>query len=151
MGKLKHRLKNRHLQMIALGGTIGTGLFFGAAKSIALTGPSIILAYILGGILMYIIMRALGEMTAHKPNSGSFSEYAHQYINGYAGFIAGWNAWFEYAVVCMVDLTALTLFLDYWIPSTPHWIICLVVLVFFTIINLISVKFFGEFEIYFAR
>ena len=72
--------------MIALGGAIGTGLFFGAAKSIQLTGPSIILSYIIGGLVMYIIMRALGEMVVHEPNSGAFSHYAHKYVGGYLGF-----------------------------------------------------------------
>ncbi|MCE2705656.1 MAG: amino acid permease [Proteobacteria bacterium] len=148
--KLKHKLKNRHLQMIALGGVIGTGLFFGSAKSIHLTGPSIVLSYILCGIVMFIIMRALGEMSVYKPNSGSFSEYAHEYIGPYAGFIAGWNAWFEYTIVCMTELTAVGFFLDYWIPGVPHWETCLVLLMFFTTVNLISVRFFGEFEFYFA-
>ncbi len=148
--KLQHKLRNRHLQMIALGGVIGTGLFFGSAKSIHLTGPSIVLSYILGGIVMFIIMRAIGEMSVHQPHPGSFSEYAHKYIGPYAGFIAGWNAWFEYTVVCMVELTAVTFFLDYWIPGVPHWIICLAILVLFTIVNLISVRFFGEFEFWFA-
>ncbi|TXI92701.1 MAG: amino acid permease [Neisseriales bacterium] len=148
--ELKHKLKNRHIQMIALGGVIGTGLFFGAAKSIQSTGPSIILSYILGGIVIYIIMRALGEMTVFKPSSGSFSDYANTYINNYAGFIAGWTAWFEYTVVCMVELTAVTFFLDYWIPGLPHWLICLGLLVLFTFIQLISVKMFGEFEFWFA-
>lgn len=147
---LKHKLKNRHIQMIALGGVIGTGLFFGAAKSIQSTGPSIILSYILGGIVIYIIMRALGEMTVYRPSSGSFSDYAHQYISAYAGFIAGWTAWFEYTVVCMVELTAVTFFLDFWIPGLPHWLICLGLLILFTSIQLISVKMFGEFEFWFA-
>ena len=144
--KLQHPLKNRHIQMIALGGVIGTGLFFGAAKSIQSTGPSIILSYILGGLVIYIIMRALGEMTVHHPSSGSFSDYANRYINSYAGFIAGWTAWFEYTVVCMVELTAVTFFLDYWIPGLPHWLICLGLLLVFTMVQLISVRLFGEFE-----
>lgn len=148
--KLQHKLKNRHLQMIALGGVIGTGLFFGSAKSIHLTGPSIVLSYILGGIVMFIIMRAIGEMSVHQPHPGSFSEYAHEYMGPYAGFIAGWNAWFEYTVVCMVELTAVTFFLDFWIPGIPHWIICLSILILFTIVNLVSVRFFGEFEFWFA-
>jgi amino acid transporter, AAT family len=147
---LKHKLKNRHLQMIAIGGVIGTGLFFGSAKSIHLTGPSIILSYMLGGLIMYIIMRALGEMTIYSPSSGSFSEYAHQYLGNYAGFIAGWNAWFEYTVVCMVELTAVTLFFDYWVQGIPHWLICLIILTIFTAINLSSIRFFGEFEFWFA-
>ena len=148
--KLQGKLKNRHIQMIALGGVIGTGLFFGAAKSIQSTGPSIILSYILGGIVIYIIMRALGEMTVHHPSSGSFSDYANRYINNYTGFIAGWTAWFEYTVVCMVELTAVTFFLDYWIPGLPHWLICLGLLAVFTSVQLVSVKMFGEFEFWFA-
>jgi AAT family amino acid transporter len=96
---LSKKLKNRHLQMIALGGVIGTGLFFGSAKSIHSTGPSIILSYLLGGIIIYIILRALGEMTVANPSSGSFSQYAHQYLGKYL-FLAGvlglniqWYVW----------------------------------------------------------
>lgn len=147
---LKHKLQNRHIQMIALGGVIGTGLFFGAAKSIQATGPSIILAYLLGGLVIYIIMRALGEMTVHKPSSGSFSDYANTYLGKYAGFISGWTAWFQYTVVCMVELTAVTVFLDYWIPGLPHWLICLGLLIIFTSVQLISIRLFGEFEFWFA-
>jgi len=147
---LSKKLKNRHLQMIALGGVIGTGLFFGSAKSIHSTGPSIILSYLLGGIIIYIILRALGEMTVANPSSGSFSQYAHQYLGKYAGFISGWSAWFEYTVVCMVELTAVTVFFDYFIPGLPHWLLCAFILVFFTAINLTSVKVFGEFEFWFA-
>lgn len=148
--KLSHKLKNRHLQMIALGGVIGSGLFFGSAKSIHLTGPSIILAYLLGGLMIYIIMRALGEMTVDNPSSGSFSEYAHNYVSPYAGFISGWSAWFEYTVVCMVELTVVTIFFDSLIPGIPHWVLGLGILVFFTLINLLNVKVFGEFEFWFA-
>ena len=150
MQKLEHKLKNRHLQMIALGGVIGTGLFFGSAKSIHQTGPSIVLAYLLGGFVIYIILRALGEMTVDDPNPGSFSQYATNYIGNYAGFISGWSAWFQYTVVCMVELTAVTVFFDYFIPGVPHWILCAFILIFFTAINLISVKAFGEFEFWFA-
>jgi L-asparagine transporter-like permease len=148
--QLKHKLKNRHIQMIALGGVIGTGLFFGSAKSIQSTGPSIILSYILGGIVIYIIMKALGEMTVYRPSSGSFSDYATSYVSKYAGFITGWTAWFEYTVVCMVELTAVTFFLDYWMPGLPHWAICLGLLFAFTLVQLVSVKLFGEFEFWFA-
>ena len=147
---LDHKLTSRHLRMIALGGVIGTGLFFGLSKSIALTGPSIILSYILGGIVMFIIMRALGEMCVYNPSSGAFSHYANEYIGKYAGFISGWNAWFEYTVVCMVELTAISFFLDYWIHSMPHWVMCLAILIIFMNINLINVKLFGEFEFWFA-
>jgi len=136
--------------MIALGGAIGTGLFFGSAKSIQMTGPSIVLSYIFGGIVLFIIMKALGEMTVHRPNTGAYTQYAHAYIGPYAGFISGWNAWFEYTVVCMVELTAITFFLDLWVTSVPHWLICLVLLLIFAAINLMSVRLFGEFEFWFA-
>ena len=147
---LQHKLKNRHLQMIAIGGVIGTGLFFGSAKSIQMTGPSIVLSYLLGGLVIYIIMRALGEMVVDHPNSGSFSEYAHRYLGKYAGFIVGWTAWFEYTVVCMVEITAVTFFLDYWFPGISHWQVCLGILILFTVINLMSIRLFGEFEFWFA-
>ena len=91
--KLKHGLSERHILMIALGSAIGTGFFFGAGESIKLAGPAILLSYALGGIMMYIIVRALGEMSVNEPSSGSFSYYAYKYIGNYAGFISGWNYW----------------------------------------------------------
>lgn len=146
---LSHTLKLRHIIMIAIGSAIGTGLFFGAGKSILLAGPSILLAYLIGGIIMYIVIRALGEMTVHEPNVGSFSHYAFKYFGHYAGFISGWNYWFNYIIVCMLELTATTMFLDYWFHA-PHWITSLIALIIFAIINLRSVKLFGEFEFWFA-
>lgn len=136
--------------MIALGGAIGTGLFFGLAKTIHLTGPSIILAYLIGGVIIYIISAALGEMTIHNPSSGAFSEYARIYLGNFAGFLSGWSAWFEYCIVCMVELTAVALFSEFIYPNSLHWLICLSVLIVFTIINLLNVKIFGEFEFWFA-
>lgn len=136
--------------MIALGGAIGTGLFFGAAKSIAITGPSIIAAYIIGGLLMYIIMRALGEMVVHEPNSGAFSYYANKYVGSYLGFLSGWYAWLEYTIVCMLEITAVTVFLDLWMPGIPHWLTVAVILIVFFIINIMNVDLFGEFEFWFA-
>lgn len=136
--------------MIALGGAIGTGLFFGAAKSIQVTGPSIVAAYFIGGIVMYIIMRALGEMVVHEPNSGAFSYYAHKYVGEYLGFISGWYAWFEYTIVCMLEITAVTIFLDLWFPTIPHWIMIAAILLVFFVINIVNVDLFGEFEFWFA-
>ena len=143
-------LKTRHILMIALGSAIGTGLFFGAGESISLAGPSILLAYLIGGIIMYIVIRALGEMTVQEPNSGSFSYYAYKYIGNYAGFISGWNYWFLYIIVCMLELTASTMFLDYWFPHSAHWLVALGILGVFALINLNKVSFFGEFEFWFA-
>jgi L-asparagine transporter-like permease len=144
------KLKNRHIQMIAIGGAIGTGLFYGAAKSIQLTGPSIILSYLIGGIMMYIIMRALGEMTVHSPNSGAFSHYAYQYVGNYLGFLSGCFAWFEYTIVCMLEVTVVAAFLDYWLPGVPHWLTIAAILGIFFAINMMQVRLFGEFEFWFA-
>ncbi len=148
--KLKHGLSKRHILMIALGSAIGTGFFFGAGESIKLAGPAILLSYAIGGIMMYIIVRALGEMAVAEPSSGSFSYYADKYIGNYAGFVSGWNYWFNYIIVCMLELTATGIFMDYWFPSSVHWIITLVVMLIFMGINLLNVKFFGEFEFWFA-
>jgi L-asparagine transporter-like permease len=147
---LLHTLTSRHILMIALGSAISTGLFFSSAESIRLAGASILLAYTIGGIIMYIVVRALGEMVVYEPNVGSFSYYAYKYIGKYAGFMAGWNYWFNYIIVCMLELTASTMFLEYWFPNSPHWIMATIILIIFAFINLISVKFFGEFEFWFA-
>jgi AAT family amino acid transporter len=150
LNKLKKGLTSRHIIMIALGSSIGTGFFFGAGESIQLAGPSIILAYLLGGIMMYIIVRALGEMCVAEPNSGSFSFFANKYMGHYAGFISGWNYWFNYIIVCMLELTACGLFMDYWFPESTHWMINLVVMLVFMGINLLNVRIFGEIEFWFA-
>lgn len=136
--------------MIAIGGAIGTGLFYGSAKSIQLTGPSIVLAYLLGGFIMYVIMRALGELTVYAPNSGAFSHYAYQYVGDYLGFLSGWFAWFEYTIVCMLEVTVVAAFLDYWIPGVPHWVSIAVILGIFFFINMLQAGLFGEFEFWFA-
>lgn len=147
---LKKSLTSRHVLMIALGSAIGTGFFFGTGKSIQLTGPSILLAYILGGIMMYIVVRALGEMSVAEPNSGSFVFFAHKYVNNYLGFVAGWNYWFNYILVCMIELTACSLFIDYWLPSSSHWLTTSIVMIVFLFINDLSVRIFGEIEFWFA-
>ncbi len=146
---LQHKLKNRHIQMIALGGAIGTGFFLASSSAIQMTGPSIALAYLLGGLIIYAVMRALGEMTVDYPSSGSFVEYAHRYLGTGAGFAAGWNAWLLFTAACMMEVTAAATLLDYWIVI-PHWITCLVLLLLFGGINLIGVKYFGETEFWFA-
>ena len=142
---LKKQLKSRHLQMMALGGVIGTGLFLSTAKTIHITGPSLILSYLLCGMIIYIILRSLGEITVYDPIAGSFSEYANKYLGSYAGYIVGWSAWFEYSVVSMAELTAVSILFDYFHP-TQHWLLCLCILVIFTTVNLLNIKIFGEIE-----
>lgn len=147
--QLQHKLQNRHIQMIAIGGAIGTGFFLGSGNAIQMTGPSITVAYILGGLMIYAIMRALGEMTVDYPTAGSFVEYSHRYLGSGAGFVAGWNAWLLFTCACMLEVTAVATLLDYWI-HIPHFITCAVLLSVFGFVNLIGVKYFGEAEFWFA-
>ena len=148
--KLTRGLKNRHLQMIALGGAIGTGLFYGSASTIKLAGPAISLSYLIGGCVIFFIMRMLGEMAVDNPVSGSFSSYANTYCHEFVGFISGWNYWMNYVIVSMVELTAVGIYINYWLPDVPQWLSALICLVVITLINLINVRIYGEFEFYAA-
>lgn len=147
---MQRGLKNRHIQMIALGGAIGTGLFYGSAETIQLAGPAITLSYLIGGLVIFFIMRMLGEMSVDEPVSGSFSHYAYKYWGEFPGFLSGWNYWFNYIVVSMAELTAVGIYINYWFPNIPHWASALVFLVIITLANLVSVKAYGEFEFWFA-
>src|SRR5699024_259026 len=147
---LARRLKNRHIQLIALGGAIGTGLFYGAAESIRLVGPAIVLSYLVGGGVIYLIMRMLGEMSTQEPVAGAFSDFAHRYWGGFAGFLSGWNYWLLYILVSMAELTVVGLYVDYWWPRCPGWAPALLVWGVVTTIHLFPVKLFGEFEFWLA-
>jgi TPP-dependent 2-oxoacid decarboxylase len=143
---LQRGLKRRHLQMIALGSSIGTGLFLGSGASIQLAGPVVLVGYALAGFLLFLIMRMLGEMAVEHPVSGSFSAYAREFVGQAAGFVTGWNWWFTTIVVGMLELTAAGTFMDFWFPGHPHWVTALVALVLITGINLVAVGAFGELE-----
>lgn len=147
---MKRGLKNRHLQMIALGGAIGTGLFYGSTSTIALAGPSVMLAYLMGGIVIFFIMRMLGEMAVDEPVSGSFSYYASKYWGAFPGFLSGWNYWFNYVLVSMAELTAVGIYMNFWFPGLPQWLSALVCLVAITALNLVNVKAYGEAEFWMA-
>ena len=144
--KMKRGLKNRHMQMIALGTSIGTGLFYGSAPTIKLVGPGIILSYALAGVFIFCIMRMVGEMSVREPVSGSFVYFANKYLGPFAGYLAGWNYWFLYLLVCFAELSAIAIYVNYWLPDVPHWITVLVCIVVVTTVNLINVKTFGEAE-----
>ena len=148
--KMQRGLKNRHLQMIALGTAVGTGLFYGSTATIALAGPAVSLSYLIGGIVIFLIVRMLGEMSVEEPVSGSFSYYATKYWGDFPGFLAGWNYWFLYVLVSMAELSAVSIYLDYWFPDLPKWIGVLVCLVVITAINLITVSAYGEIEFWMA-
>ncbi len=148
--KMKRGLKNRHMQMIALGGAIGTGLFYGSASTIQLAGPAIALSYFIGGTIIFFIMRMLGEMAVDNPVSGSFSFYAKSYWHEFIGFLSGLNYWFNYVVVSMAELTAVGIYMNYWYPDIPQWVSALACLIIITLINLINVRMYGEFEFFTA-
>lgn len=147
---MSRNLKNRHIQMIALGGAIGTGLFYGSATGIQLTGPSIILAYVIGGIIIFVVMRALGEMSVHTPVSGAFSFYAYQNWSRFAGFFSGWNYWFNYILVSMAELAVVGTYANFWLPGVPTWLTAMAFLVVITLVNLVDVKAYGEIEFWLA-
>lgn len=144
--EMQRGLKNRHLQMIALGGAIGAGLFYGSVSTIALAGPAVILSYLLGGVMIFFIMRMLGEMAVDSPVSGSFSYYATKYWGKFPGFLAGWNYWFEYIIVSMAELTVVGIYINFWFPDVPQWVSALICLVIITTINLFNVSAYGEIE-----
>lgn len=148
--ELRRGLKNRHIQMIALGGAIGTGLFYGSAASIGLAGPAIVLSYFIGGTIIYLIMRMMGEMSAQEPVAGAFSHFAYEYWGEFPGFLSGWNYWFLYIFVSMAELSVVGIYVNFWAPEFPQWLTALLILVGVTIINLFNVKLFGELEFWFA-
>jgi GABA permease len=147
---LQAGLKNRHLTMIAIGGVIGAGLFVGSGSGIAATGPGILLSYGLVGVLVVLVMRMLGEMSAANPTSGSFSAHADRALGRWAGFSIGWLYWFFWVVVLAVEATAGATILAGWVPAVPQWGWALIVMVVLTATNLASVGSYGEFEFWFA-
>ena len=149
-GELKRGLKNRHIQLIALGGAIGTGLFLGSAGVLKSAGPSMILGYAICGFIAFMIMRQLGEMIVEEPVAGSFSHFAHKYWGGFAGFLSGWNCWILYILVGMSELTAVGKYVHYWWPEIPTWVSAAAFFVLINLINLANVKVFGEAEFWFA-
>ncbi|WP_227999502.1 amino acid permease [Nocardia australiensis] len=147
---LTRGLTARHIRFIALGSAIGTGLFYGSAEAIHRAGPSVLLAYLIGGAAIYIVLRALGEMAVSDPVSGSFGEYASKHLGPLAGFVTGWTYTFEMVIVCLADVTAFGVYMGFWYPDVPRWIWVLAIIFFIGAINLLHVKVFGEVEFWFS-
>jgi len=147
---LQQGLKNRHVGMIAIGGVIGAGLFVGSGAGIHGTGPAILVSYGIAGLLVILVMRMLGEMSAASPDTGSFSAYADRAIGRWAGFTIGWLYWWFWAVVLAVEATAGAKIVHGWIPALPQWALALVLMVLLTATNLFSVGSYGEFEFWFS-
>ncbi|MET9226562.1 amino acid permease [Lentzea sp. NPDC003310] len=136
--------------MIAIGGAIGVGLFLGAGGRLATAGPSLILSYAVCGLAAFFVMRALGELVLHRPVSGSFVEYAREFIGPWAGFTSGWLYWLNWAMTGIAEITAVAIYMHKWFPDLPQWITALVALVVLVAINMLSVKLFGELEFWFS-
>lgn len=151
---LKRDLKARHLSMIAIGGSIGTGLFVASGKAISDAGPGgALLTYCIIGLMVYFLMTSLGELAAYLPVSGTFATYGSRYVDEAFGFALGWNYWYNWAVTVAVDLVAAQLVLSYWLPDMSVWMNCLWSMLFLGVIfflNYISVKGFGEAEFWFS-
>jgi AAT family amino acid transporter len=148
--QLQRRLTPRHITFMALGMCIGAGLFLGSASTIKLAGPSVLIAYLFGGAMIFIIMRALGEMAAHEPIAGSFSTYAHKYLGPFAGYLTGWNYWVLMMGVGIAESTAVGIYMKDWFPELPQWIWAFASVAMIGGLNLMAVKVYGEMEFWFA-
>lgn len=148
--ELKRTLTNRHIQLISIGGAIGTGLFMGSGKTIALAGPSILLVYATIGTLLFFVMRALGELLLSNLEYNSFSDFAADLLGPWAGFFTGWTYWFCWVVTGMADVVAITNYIHFWMPNMPSVIPLLGSIGLLLSLNIIAVKLFGELEFWFA-
>ncbi|MGD6741994.1 amino acid permease [Streptomyces sp. BH106] len=145
-------LKSRHINMIAIGGAIGTGLFLGAGGRLHDAGPALVFAYLICGIFAYFVVRALGEMVVYRPSSGSFVSYAREFLGEKGAYVAGWMYFLNWSMTGIADITAVALYTQYWsaFTSIPQWVLALIALAVVLAVNLVSVKYFGEMEFWFS-
>ncbi|MET9493783.1 amino acid permease [Streptomyces sp. NPDC006552] len=145
-------LKARHVNMIAIGGAIGTGLFLGAGGRLHSAGPALAVAYLVCGVFAYLVVRALGEMVVYRPSSGSFVSYAREFLGEKGAYVAGWMYFLNWSMTGIADITAIALYTQYWsaFTSIPQWVLALIALAVVLAVNLVSVKYFGEMEFWFA-
>ncbi len=147
---LRRELRRRHLQMIALGGVIGAGLFVGSGGVIRSAGPAAVISFALTGTLIVLVMRMLGEMAAAHPSIGGFYEYNRMALGELAGFLTGWMYWYFWVIVVALEAVAGAKLINYWLPDAPGWLLTLGLVLTFTILNLLSVRSWGEAEYWFA-
>lgn len=149
-GDLKRSLSNRHIQLIALGGAIGTGLFMGSGRSISLAGPSILFVYMIIGFMLFFVMRAMGELLLSNLEYKSFIDFAADLLGPWAGFFTGWTYWLCWVVTGIADVIAVSAYAQFWFPDLPQWLPALLCVGLLLALNLITVKLFGEIEFWFA-
>src|SRR5882757_7730904 len=146
----KQTLGRRHVQMIAIGGAIGTGLFLGSASRLHSTGPALLFSYAFVGVIAFFLMRALGELVLHRPTSGAFASYMREFYGERWAFVTGWMYWLNWALTGIAELSAVGLYIQYWWPLMPTWATVLISLAVVLAINLMSARAFGEFEFWAA-
>ncbi|EAC3779781.1 amino acid permease [Listeria monocytogenes] len=150
-GEIRRDLETRHLSMIAIGGSIGTGLFLASGNAIHTAGPGgALVAYVAIGIMVYFLMTSLGEMATYMPVSGSFSTYASRFVDPAFGFALGWNYWFNWAITLAVDISTAAIIVQFWLPNTPAWLWSAIFLILIFGLNALSVKAYGESEYWFS-
>src|SRR4051794_7770401 len=142
----KQSLNRRHVQMIAIGGAIGTGLFLGSASRLHSNGPALLISYAAVGVIAYFLMRALGELVLHRATSGAFVSYMREFYGEKWAFVTGWMYWLNWALTGIAELSAVGLYVQFWFPTMPTWATVLIALAVVLVINLLSARAFGEFE-----
>ncbi|MCF2711613.1 amino acid permease [Schaalia hyovaginalis] len=147
---LKRNLTNRHVQLIAIGGAIGTGLFMGSGKTIATSGPSVLLVYVIIGAVLFLFMRTMGELLLSDERYTTFADIARDLIGPWAGFVTGWTYWMCWVVTGVADMVAITGYVRFWWPNTPAWIPIIAMTILLFSLNAMTVKAFGETEFWFA-
>ena len=148
--KLKRNLTNRHIQLIAIGGAIGTGLFMGSGKTISLAGPSIIFVYMIIGFVLFFVMRAMGELLLSNLQYRSFTDFASDLLGPWAGYFTGWTYWFCWVVTGTADVIAISEYAQFWWPQLAAWVPAILCVLLLLTLNLLTVKLFGEIEFWFA-
>jgi len=144
------RLSGRHIQFIAIGGAIGAGLFLGSGEAVQRAGPVLLVAYVVCGVIMFFIGRALGELALHRPEAGSFTVYADDYLGPWIGFLTGWSYWLNWILVGTAEVTAVGLFARFWFPDLPQWLPALFAVIALFLVNVSAVRIFGELEFWLA-
>jgi amino acid transporter, AAT family len=148
--QLDRGLRGRHVQLIAIGGTIGVGLFLGSAQAIQRAGPGLLVNYAIAGTAIFFIMRALGELLLYRPVAGAFASFADEFVGPFAGFATAWSYWFTWVATDMAEVTAIGIYVHYWLPHVPQWLTALTILLLLYGSNMLAVRVFGELEFWFA-
>src|SRR4051794_23126047 len=146
----KQTLGRRQVQMIAIGGAIGTGLFLGSASRLHSNGPALVLSYAFVGVIAYFLMRSLGELVLYRTTSGAFVSWMREFFGEKAAYYTGWMYWTNWALTGIAELSAVGLYIQYWWPQMPTWASVLIALAVVLVVNLLSAKAFGEFEFWAA-